>query len=116
MEKRKATIYELAKLVKNVHCHCSSCPLDKYCSEYSSLLCEMDFDWDELNDAVAKWNDEHPIKTYKQDFLEKFPNAKQCHPGRPALCRGDIYGNRIQVCDTHRANCTACWNEEMPDD
>lgn len=113
---RKATIYDFVRMCNYSCGNCSVCPFDV--TEWNSCVALMQDNPKKYNDILLKWCDEHPVKkkTYKQDFLEKFPNAKQCHPGRPALCRGDIYGNRIQVCDTHRANCTACWNEEMPDD
>lgn len=55
---------------------------------------------------------EKPKKTYKEDFLEKFPNAPISRTGCPHGCVYHAYGNR-GVC---RATCSDCWNEVMPDE
>lgn len=55
--------------------------------------------------------DEHPQKTYAQDFFEKFPNAPK-YGGRPGGCRTHIYGGEL-VCNV--GGCKKCWNEVMPD-
>lgn len=50
------------------------------------------------------------FKTYKQEFLEKFPKANV-----ETICRADVFGN-IENCqevhdDTTKAICAACWDE-----
>ena len=44
---------------------------------------------------VEQWAKEHPHKTYKQDFLEKFPNAFNHSPvafnNNPMACRDTMY-------------------------
>lgn len=53
-----------------------------------------------------------PKKTYKEDFLEKFPNAKFKDDGNPCTCRNNAYGGEY-CCGM---SCTDCWNEVMLDD
>ncbi len=52
------------------------------------------------------------IKTYKQDFFDKFPHAERNAPGTdiefPVICRKRFYG----YCEC-RGNCAECWNERM---
>ena len=63
---------------------------------------------------------EKPKRTYKEDFLEKFPNARRYYYGDPASCRKNIYGHGISNCPGYDGkdgrNCVGCWNEAMPDD
>ena len=59
---------------------------------------------------VETWSAEHPAKTYKQDFFEKFPNADEdgfCD----CVCREAIYGKN--GCNDPKKSCESCWNEEM---
>lgn len=84
---------------------------------------------DEVNALVLKWCAEHPEqpesvseqpkgqekpkKTYKAEFLEKFPNASLDVNGNPHACAHHIYGNKkCNKFDT----CGECWNEVMPDE
>ena len=55
----------------------------------------------------ADWGIARP-KTYKEDFLEKFPNARmEC--GVPVSCRLNIYADDEKCC----FECAKCWNEIM---
>ncbi len=45
-------------------------------------------------DIEADWNIP-TVKTYKQDFLSKFPNAKF---GNSEICRRFIYGEEVGYC------------------
>lgn len=59
-------------------------------------------------ETVQKWSDEHPKKTYAQDFFEKFPKAQSDSDGAPHTCRKTIYGGKCPG-----AGCGECWNEPM---
>lgn len=66
--------------------------------------------------TLQKWSDEHPRKTYAQDFFKKFPNAKPDEEGVPGMCRVNCYGGSCQhsaVFGAGSAPCKDCWNEEM---
>lgn len=60
---------------------------------------------------LQKWSDKHPKKTYAQDFLEKFPNARIGDDGLPEVCRMEVYGTRCP--DMTGDMCTMCWCESM---
>lgn len=65
--------------------------------------------------------DKHPdkkqIKTYKDDFFEKFPNAPKNDYGAPTFCPDKIYPEFcLDDCffdDT--MTCSECWNKSMED-
>ena len=88
------------------------CPLHGFCRQSLTIRAE------EIITAVEilqKWSDEHPKKTYAQDFFEKFPKAQSGSDGTPFVCRKTIYGEvppRNERCD-RRGACKNCWNEPM---
>ncbi len=90
------------------------CPLYDFCrygpDNYSVAKVK------EAIEAMQKWSDEHPCKTYAQDFFEKFPNAKPDEEGVPGTCRVNCYGGSCQhsaIFGAGPAPCEDCWNEEM---
>lgn len=66
---------------------------------------------------VQEWSDEHPLKTYKQDFLEKFPKAKKSYDGTPNVCIEELYGEGVGIkdCEFKFDGCIECWNRSMLD-
>lgn len=65
-------------------------------------------------DIVEAWNKEHPVKTYKDDFLEKYPNALLKHSGEPKGCIVDLgYVKHNGTCAKPNLSCRDCWNTEM---
>lgn len=63
---------------------------------------------------LQKWSDEHPTKTYAQDFFKKFPDAPKDGSGKekyPCACRWVIYGEECPY-----IKCSECWNEPMNDE
>ena len=65
---------------------------------------------DNADEIVDEWVKEHPLKTYAQDFLEKFPNAMKYNNGQPMYCRANIYGDKPEC---HMGGCEECWNTIM---
>ena len=88
------------------------CPLHGFCRQSLTIRAE------EIITAVEnlqKWSDEHPKKTYAQDFFEKFPKAQSDSNRTPSVCRITIYGEvptKDERCDG-RESCKKCWNEPM---
>ena len=82
---------------------CETCPLYNDCSRPDQFS-------DNADEIVDKWIKEHPVKTYAQDFLNKFPNALKTECGRPNFCRTFIYGDEIECTE---GGCDECWNQEM---
>ena len=65
-------------------------------------------------EIVQKWSNEHPNKTYAQDFFEKFPKAQSGSDGTPFVCRKEIYGGERPKFDCgYTGTCENCWNEPM---
>ena len=90
------------------------CPMFGICKLTHSKTCAKDAE--KAIEIVQKWSDEHPRKTYAQDFFEKFPEAKPDKEGVPRMCRANCYGGSCQhsaVSGAGPAPCKDCWNEEM---
>ena len=91
------------------------CPLFDFCRQSLTIRAE------EIITAVEnlqKWSDEHPKKTYAQDFFEKFPKAQSNSDGTPFVCRKRIYGgirSTLEDCD-YTGACYRCWSEPLNDE
>lgn len=90
------------------------CPLLGRCENALTKICIEDAT--KLVEIVQKWSDEHPNKTYAQDFFEKFPKAQSNSDGTPLfVCRKRIYGGippKSEGCD-YTGACKNCWNKPM---
>lgn len=111
---RKATIHDMSRVCRT-YPHCEGCPLKEMEDEYglncTGLIMKHP---DKVSDIVLKWCDEHPEKrkTYRQDFLEKFPNTRVFDSHPPEGCREAIYGCSVNC---KAITCHECWNEVMPE-
>lgn len=91
---------------------CTNCPLDgennKQCVRCVYLESEFP---EEAVEIVENWAKEHPAKTYKSVFLEKFPDAKIEKNGIPCSCIIYLFGEKVKprAC----GSCTYCWNREV---
>lgn len=90
------------------------CPMFGVCEDALTRICAEDVKT--AIETVQKWSDEHPKKTYAQDFFEKFPKAQSNSDGTPLfVCRKRIYGGvppKSEECD-YTGACKNCWNEPM---
>lgn len=86
------------------------CPMFGLCEDVLTRICAEDVKT--AIETMQKWSDEHPKKTYAQDFMEKFPDAPKCksfnNGGCPSACRMRIYGGKCPEIE-----CAECWNEPM---
>ena len=92
------------------------CPLFGFCGEVFTSICAEDVKT--ATEFVQKWSDEHPKKTYAQDFFEKFPKAQSNSDGTPFVCRKRIYGgirSTLEDCD-YTGACYRCWSEPLNDE
>lgn len=87
---------------------CYACPLCKIGCDLVSL----DTDVEKVVLLVEQWSKEHPQKTWKDDFLEKYPNAKLGEDGIPYACTRHL-GYRNTDCTTE--SCADCWNQPLED-
>ena len=105
-----ATITDYARICK-AHAYCEGCPMvDVWNGACDEALIERTAECEAI---IDKWCAEHPQKTYLQDFLEKFPNAKLDDDGDPIADACDVYGD-VFACEGHL--CGECWNTVMPDE
>lgn len=93
---------------------CSACPLSFHNNDDGSGC----FIYPKLHPSeavkiVQKWSDKHPLKTYAEDFFEKFPNAAREIGGTPKSCWRNVYGSGN--CPVIDHDCAKCWNRIMED-
>lgn len=99
-----ATIADLKRMCKSFE-NCENCSLRYGCGTPASIS-------DAADEVVGKWAKEHPKKTFRDDFLEKFPNAPIDSRKTPQACLRDIYGKVNAKCEDEDYDCTECWNQE----
>lgn len=92
--------------------HDERCPFFKCCRNMLITLDAVEIE--KTVEILQKWSNEHPKKTYEQDFFEKFPKApidKSFKEKCPWVCRMGIYGGECSGIE-----CDECWNEPMNDE
>ena len=92
------------------------CPMFEVCDHPLTEICVEDAI--KAMKSLQKWSDEHPKKTYAQDFFEKFPKAQSNSDGTPFVCRKRIYGgirSTLEDCD-YTGACYRCWSEPLNDE
>lgn len=119
-----ATIKDLTRMCKEAKC--KDCPLSGGNADDCWVCTYPDSYPDEDIDAIVdKWVEEHPVKTYMQDFFEKFPNAERDLTNNIpknrfiVLCRKSIYADKLPCLGGHLQSlfkCKKCWNQEMKEE
>lgn len=99
-----ATIADLKRMCKSFE-NCENCSLRYGCGTPASIS-------DAADEVVGKWSKEHPKKTFRDDFLEKFPDAPVDSSGFPNVCLMDIYKGADYKCKDEDYDCNECWNQE----
>lgn len=89
------------------------CPMFGFCEDALTRIGIEDAT--KLIETIQKWSNEHPKKTYAQDFFEKFPKAQSYSDGSPVICRKIIYGEIRPPFENcyYTGACKNCWNEPM---
>lgn len=109
-----ATIKDLKRMCKSFKTSCDGCPFHNE-KDNDCLMLMMDYLPDNADEIVDKWASEHPVKTYMQDFFEKFPDAIKEKSGEPVPCIGPIYSELYgKPCPAGK--CFECWNQEMKEE
>ena len=93
---------------------CEDCPLSSF-HNGTNLMCSTfaHTNPEKAVELVEKWAKEHPLKTYKDDFLEKHPKARLGSNDNPPICRKFIYGGEGCTKPFVDDCCASCWNEPM---
>lgn len=100
------SLHEMAKrMCDSYKHHCPSCPNNPFSGADFCVLQVLGFedcgDIEAQIDCLRHWAAEHPptpVKTYREDFFEKFPGAPTCDHGFPALLITSVY----KVADSKR--------------
>lgn len=91
---------------------CSDCPLcgDNNGKGLSCAIYEMYYPKKAV-EAVQRWSDEHPGKTYLTEFLSHYPNAEVNGDGIPS----GICPYELGMTDNHDCmrTCAECWNQPI---
>ncbi|MBQ0097356.1 MAG: hypothetical protein KBS62_00250 [Oscillospiraceae bacterium] len=112
-QKRVATIFDYERMCMSFE-GCDTCPLSDY-NNGEKVKCDVFIlnNSDKANEIILKYLAEHPAKTYRQDFLEKFPNAPTHNDGYPVVCAYNIYNDSNFTCEN---SCVECWDKECKED
>lgn len=111
MSKDKTILHDWARMCDTFgDAHCHECPLKRAASP-GDCFCFSLYHPDEASAVIRKWVEEHPVKTYKMDFLEKFPNAALKTGWSYMVCKRRIYNG--EGCSEKYTKCENCWNEPM---
>lgn len=96
--------------------HDGQCPFFKCCEHTLTAFAAVDIE--KTVEILQKWSNEHPQKTYAQDFFKKFPKAQSYSDGSPVICRKIIYGEIRPPFENcyYTGACYRCWNEPMNDE
>lgn len=93
---------------------CENCPIGVDNNGAEELCRDFEYKYPEKTiEIVQKWSDEHPQKTYKDDFLEKFPDAPRNDCGYPIAGACRIYGEKPGCPFKCGNGCKLCWDKIM---
>lgn len=95
------------KRMCNTYEGCAGCPATGGC-DCSSM--ESDEELKQLVGIVEKWSKDHPQKTRKNDFWERYPNAPMEVDGTPKACCQNL--GYCKDCNAE-LDCVICWNKVM---
>lgn len=100
---------------------CSDCPLSSLNNDATDKMTCREFEVlcpEQAIEAVQRWSDEHPPKTYLSEFLKNYPNTLLNDDGTPKrICPyelGLISKNNCRINRINR-NCVECWNQPIED-
>lgn len=92
---------------------CKDCKLGLCYNRHELTCTELEHRYPEEAVAIVEnWAKEHPAKTYKSVFLERFPDAKVEHGGTPCPCIIYIFGEKAKPINCGTCGCVYCWNRE----
>ena len=95
---------------------CSDCPLSSWNNDATNKRTCREFEMlypEQAIEAVQRWSDAHPPKTYLTQFLEHYPNVQLYDTGLPkGVCPYNLGLTDIDDCDN---NCVKCWNQIIED-
>lgn len=107
---------EKYRMTEDCKIPCSNCPLSSNnngCYETCKRV-EQTFP-EKAVEIVENWAKEHPVKTYLDDFLEKYPNAPIEDDGTPKTCPHMLDENAVEM-NCLGDECLKCWKQPLIED
>ena len=110
----------MVQLRENGYCKilCNNCPISKAMDEingkYDGCTGFMRLYPEKAVEIVEQWAKENPVKTYRDDFFEKFPDAGIWKDGNPQTMWCNVY-NKGMCTQERRITCGNCpmWDKEI---
>lgn len=107
------TIYEMSERMCD-STNCKDCLLKKVTNKSCLIGIIKYYEIEKVAEQLEvlyEWAKEHPTEpTYKEVFLEKFPNARVISKsGLPNVCRKAVFDGFAGFDDC--VDCVKCWNE-----
>ena len=94
-------------------CYGADCEKCAFYIKDEPFCLEDSQDYEGMEIKLEEWIAKHPKRTYQQDFLEKYPNAKLYEGGYPMVCLGNLGYEEITEEYCIGADCKDCWNRSM---
>ena len=97
---------------------CADCPSENKSFCWLKKFTQSKADINGILKLLDDWAAANPVKTYAQDFFEKFPEAPKDPRGVPRCCPFDCGYSVSDDCINDKgmnSDCVACWNRPMPD-
>ena len=104
---------EKARLTNNCTIPCQECRLSIWNNGKECPCNDLEREHPEVYVAIVqKWSEDCPQKTYKDVFLEAFPNAKLSKTGAPSGCLDNLGILTVTNCLKFKS-CLECWNQAV---
>lgn len=94
---------------------CGKCPLGGKNNEAPKFMTCRTFEIYYPQAAISivqRWSNEHPLKTYLTELLDKYPNVPLGDDGTPNFCPYSLGLMSIDDCRKDY-NCVKCWNQPI---
>lgn len=101
-------VKEFNRMCKSNMKNCNGCKFVAMCS--CSLLDIRPEEFAKMYDEVAKWSDEHSVKTRQREFLKLFPNA-MINESDEILCIPPCHIEDKSIECTNGKSCDDCRRE-----
>ena len=107
---------EKSRMTKACEIQCFKCPLSPHNTGCDEDCAELEREYPEKAvEIVENWSKEHPVKTYLDDLLEKYPKAELDMNGAPNICPHVLYENAVKM-NCFGDECLKCWKQPLIED
>ena len=106
-------LQERARLTNNCAINCEECRLGTWNNGKECSCSDLEHQYPEVCVAIVQqWSEDCPQKTYKDVFLEAFPNARLSPGGEPSGCLDNLGILTVTNCSKFKS-CLECWNQAV---